>query len=240
VNSSIAVVLCDPYPSDHIVYSYADDNDLADGVVLFASAGLLKNEAVILVVAAKHTDLIRHRLEQEGFDMPELQESGQLVFANAEDMLAAFLSDGIIDEHRFKTGLGSLIDKAGTYHGRTRPVRVFGEMVDLIWTSNPDATLRLEQLGNEVIEKHSVTVLCAYSLGESKPTSLPAPLVACHSRALSMVRWEAEHRCENCGSTDLVIIDTKAIADELVECRSCMKLYRVEYVAGGTTRLVAV
>src|SRR5579864_3933315 len=100
MNSSVAAVLCDPHPSDHIVYSYADDNDLADGVVLFASAGLLKNEAVILVVAAKHTDVIRQGLEQEGFDMPELQESGQLVFANAEDVLASFLLDGIIDEHR--------------------------------------------------------------------------------------------------------------------------------------------
>jgi hypothetical protein len=238
MKSSVAAVLCDPRSSDHIVYSYVDDNDLADGVVLFASAGLLNNEAVILVVAAKHFDLIRQRLEQEGFDMPELQESGQLVFANAEDMLASFLSDGIIDEHRFKTGLGSLIDKAGTHHGRTRPVRVFGEIVDLIWTSNPDATLRLEQLGNEVIETHSVTVLCAYSLGGENPTSLPVPLAACHSRALSMVRWEAEHQCENCGSTDLVIVDTKAIADELLQCRGCMKLYRLEYQTDGWTRLV--
>jgi hypothetical protein len=157
VNSAVAAVLCDPRPSDHVVYSYADANDLADGVVLFASAGLLKNEAVILVVAAKHTDVIRQRLEQEGLDMPRLQESGQLVFANAEDMLASFLLDGQIDEHRFKTGLGSMID-AARQHRRTRPVRVFGEMVDLIWISNPEATLRLEQLGNEVIESHSVTV----------------------------------------------------------------------------------
>jgi hypothetical protein len=140
MNSSAAAVLCDPHPSDHIVCPYTDDNDLVDAVALFASSGMVKKEAVILVVAAKHTDLIRQRLEQDGFDIPDLQESGQLVFANAEDMLAAFLLDGIIDEHRFKTGLGSLIDKAGMHNGRTRPVRVFGEMVDLIWTSNPDAT----------------------------------------------------------------------------------------------------
>jgi len=238
MNSSTAAVLCDPGPSDHIVYSYADDSDLVDAVVLFASAGLVKKEAVILVVTAKHSDVIRQRLEQEGFDMPELQESGQLVFANAEDMLAAFLLDGIIDEQRFKTGLGSLIDKVGTHHGRTRPVRVFGEMVDLIWTSNPDATLRLEQLGNEVIESHSVTVLCAYSVGGSKPASVPSLLLACHSHVLSITH--ADYRCPNCNSADLTIIVTNAIADELVECRSCLGLHRVEYNADGSTRIVPV
>ena len=190
MNSSVAAVLCDPHPSDHIVYSYADDNDLADGVVLFASAGLLKNEAVILVVTAKHADVIRQRLEQEGFDMPELQESGQLVFANAEDMLASFLLDGVIDEHRSKTGIGSLIDAARKHRARARPVRLFGEMVDLIWISNPEATLRLEELGNEVIESHSVTILWAYLVGGSRPNSLPAPLLACHSNALSIAHAE--------------------------------------------------
>jgi len=102
MNSSTAAILCHPRPSDHIVYSYADDNDLVGAVVLFASAGLVKKEAVILVVTAKHSDVIRQRLEQEGFDMPELQESGQLVFANAEDLLAIFLLGGIIDEYRLR------------------------------------------------------------------------------------------------------------------------------------------
>jgi hypothetical protein len=184
VNSSAAAVLCDPRPSAHIVYSYADDTDLVDAVALFASAGLSKREAVILIVTAEHEKLIQQRLEQEGFELLELQRSQQLVLANAEKVLAAFLLGGIIDEHRFKMGIGSLIDSVRERAG-TRSVRVFGEMVDLIWTSNLLATLRLEQLGNEVIESHSVTVLCAYAVGGSKPASLPEPLMACHSHALS-------------------------------------------------------
>jgi hypothetical protein len=198
MNTSAAAILCDPRPADHIVYSYTTDNDLAEAVTLFASAGLVKHEAVILVVAAKHTDLITQRLEQEGFDVPALQESGQLVFAAAEVLMDAFLLDGIIDEQKFKIGLGSMIDTARAHRGRTRPVRVFGEMVDLIWISNPKATLRLEELGNEVIESHSVTILCAYSIGGSKPDSLPAPLLACHSQALSIAH--AECHCPNRGS----------------------------------------
>jgi hypothetical protein len=47
-----------------------------------------------------------------------------------------------------------------------------------------------------------------------------------------------DHRCPNCGATDLVVIDTKAIADELLECRGCKSIYQIEHQSDGTTRLV--
>jgi hypothetical protein len=64
-------------------------------------------------------------------------------------------------------------------------------MVDLIWISNLQTTLRLEELGNEAIKSHSVTMFCAYSLGHGRPTSLPAPILACHSRVLSVPYLDA-------------------------------------------------
>ena len=62
--------------------------------------------------------------------------------------------------------------------------RVFGEMVNLIWGSHPTATERLEELWNEVIEIHSVPLLCAYSLS-GKLETLPRQLLSCHSYAIS-------------------------------------------------------
>jgi hypothetical protein len=50
---------------------------------------------------------------------------------------------------------------------------------------------------------------------------------------------DGDYRCPKCGS-DLITIYTDTIADELLECRACLRLYRVEYVSDGTTRLVAV
>jgi len=49
-----------------------------------------------------------------------------------------------------------------------------------------------------------------------------------------------EHRCPNCDSTDLIMIDTRAMADELIERRACRTLHRVEHASVGTTRLVTV
>ena len=62
-----AAILCNPRPSEHIVYSCTDDTELTDALTLFAKAGLMRGEAVILVVTAKHANLIRQRLEQEGY-----------------------------------------------------------------------------------------------------------------------------------------------------------------------------
>ena len=42
-------------------------------------------------------------------------------------------------------------------------------------------------------------------------------------------------RCPDCGTTDLIVIHTAAIDDELLECRGCMKLYQLGYEADGTT-----
>lgn len=49
-----------------------------------------------------------------------------------------------------------------------------------------------------------------------------------------------DDRCPNCDSPDLVVVHTTAIADELIECRVCLKLYRLEYRTWGTPRLVPV
>jgi hypothetical protein len=165
------------------VYSYTDETQLADAVCTFASAGLRKVEAVLLVLSDAHYEPVRARLEDQGFDLPNLEATGHLVCENARNLLGTFMFDGIIDEHKFKTGIGQMIQKSKTASGN-RPVRVFGEMVDLIWKNHPKANDRLEELWNDVIKAHSVPLLCAYSLSVTRG-GLPKNIVGCHSHAIS-------------------------------------------------------
>jgi hypothetical protein len=123
-------------------------------------------------------------MEQEGFNLKQLERTGQLICEDAGNLLSTFMFDGTIDELVFKTKVGKLIERAKVSGGKSRPVRVFGEMVDLIWTSKPQTTQRLEELWNDVIEAYSVPLLCAYSLTGTKPSELPTPLLACHSHAI--------------------------------------------------------
>jgi KaiC/GvpD/RAD55 family RecA-like ATPase len=184
MNSKGAAILADPHPCGHIVYPYTDEIQVAEAVCLFASAGLRKGEAVVLVMTADHRKPIRRRLEQEGHNLKDLERTGQLICEDAGNLLSTFMFGGTIDELVFKTKVGKLIERAKVSGGKSRPVRVFGEMVDLIWTSKPQTTQRLEELWNDVIEAYSVPLLCAYSLAGTKPSELPTSLVTCHSHAI--------------------------------------------------------
>ena len=184
MNSKGVAILADPHPCGHIVYPYTDETQLAEAVCLFTGSGLRKGEAVVLVMTQAHYALIRGRLTTEGFDIPELERSGLLVCEGAENLLSTFLFDGILDEHEFKTRIGAIIERAKEAAG-DQPVRIFGEMVSLIWETAPRATDRLEELWNQVIEAHSVPLLCAYALAGSKPDALPSTLVDRHSHALA-------------------------------------------------------
>lgn len=176
-------ILKNPHPQGHIVYPYTTENEVAEAICLFAGAGLRKGEAALLVMTAAHRQMVSQRLEEDGIEVDQMGSSGQLVFADAKQVLDGFMFDGIIDELKFKTKIGSMIASAKANNG-DRPVRVFGEMVDLISVTNPRGTQRLEELWNEVIAAHSVPLLCAYCLSGSRPTLSPA-LLACHSDQLA-------------------------------------------------------
>jgi hypothetical protein len=184
MNSKAAAILASPQPCGHIVYPYTDESQVAEAVCLFAGAGLQNDEAVLLVMIEKHCKPILHRLELDGFDVEALSKSGQLVCEEAERLLSSFMFDGIIDEYLFKSKIGAMITRAKGAGGR-RPVRVFGEMVSLIWQSTQRATERLEDLWNQVIQEHSVPLLCAYALAGTRRDAFPASLLECHSHALA-------------------------------------------------------
>ena len=183
MNATAETILTHPQPCGHIVYPYTDESQFTEAVCLFVSTGLRKGESALLVMEESHCEPIRKHLQDDGLDVAELEASGQLSCKSAEALMKTFTFDGIIDEHAFKSKVGRLIDKArsASLNGH---VRVFGEMVNLLWMPNPKATQRLEELWNDVIELHSVPLLCAYALGGSRPDALPDSLLACHSAAV--------------------------------------------------------
>lgn len=186
MNPTATEILTNPHPAGHIVYPYTDESHVSDAVSLFAGAGLRKGEAVLLIMSSSHCEPIRQRLESLGFNLSQLEATGQLICEDAASLLSSFVFGGIVDERMFKETLVEMIQKAKTdNNGRVRSVRVFGEMVDLLWRADPKTTQRLEELWNEVIEAQCVPLLCAYSLAGTKVSDFPQALVNCHSHAIS-------------------------------------------------------
>jgi hypothetical protein len=179
--------LAEPLSKEHLVQLYRDDAVLVEAVALYAGRGLGKGEAVILVATEPHRKAIEARLQSIGFEVDDLKGWGQLRVLDAGRLLSRFLVDGRIDSTLFQSILGELVatTRAG---GRFRKVRVYGEMVNLLWKHNHPATHRLEELWNEAIQAHSVSLLCGYQLQgiDEGDEHFPLDLRALHSHLIPL------------------------------------------------------
>ena len=94
--------------------------------------------------------------------------------------------DGVIDEGLFRRIVDRLILKARSSNGKgcSGQVRIFGEMVSLLWNTNLPAATRLEELSNQVIDAHSVSLRCTYPLNGLARDAFPERLLACHSHSV--------------------------------------------------------
>jgi hypothetical protein len=181
MNAKGTALLIDPHPCGHIVYPYTDEGLVGQAVALYASSGLRANEGVVLIMSSEHCEPIKLRLRLEGINVEAHERSGQLTCATTEELLETFMRNGSLDEGMFHSTIGNLIHRAKTTgKGRPRRVRLFGEMVSQLRNSDMVATTRLEELWGEVIQDHSVALLCTYAL-QNVEDQLPDHLIALHS-----------------------------------------------------------
>jgi hypothetical protein len=181
MNAKGSALLVDPHPCGHIVYPYTDEGLVGQAVCLFASSGLRANEGVVLIMSSDHCEPIKLRLRLEGINVEAHEQSGQLICVTTEELLATFMRNGSLDEQMFRSAIKNMISRVR--RGENAPlcrVRVFGEMVSQLRSSNITATTRLEELWDEVIKEHSVALLCTYALHNTED-QLPNHLIALHS-----------------------------------------------------------
>jgi len=185
MNSHGAAILAHPHPCGHIVYPYTDENLVGQAVCLFASAGIRDGEGVVLIMSGDHCEPIKLRLRVEGFNVEAYERSRQLTCVTAEDLLETFMTDGTLNEDLFRSTVSDLIQGAqqSAGQGRRAKVRVFGEMVSQLRDTDLIATTRLEELWNEVIDQHSVSLLCTYAL-HNPDDHIPKALVDLHSHSI--------------------------------------------------------
>lgn len=150
-------------PGYHGVQFYSDEEFLFGVVAAFLADGLQQGQPVMVIATSEHREAISGALRARGIDVEARLAQGTMVMLDADEMLARFMIDGMLDAARCKTVLGARLRTLSGGH-RTCVVRAFGEMVDVLWRAgNPDAAIRLEVLWNELAMTHSVALLCGYS-----------------------------------------------------------------------------
>ncbi len=185
IDPETAWILANPSRSSHIVYSYTDDSQMVSVVGYYAACGLAVNGSVILITTADHRHAIKRYLSGDG-NVNIFEKNGQLLFLDAAELLSSLLRNGTPDPGLFRFGVEALIKRAGhdPFTGLKREVRLFGEMVNLVWPTNSAAAERLEELTNEIVDEYGIPVLCTYLLSSPDQGPLPEPLMKAHSHAI--------------------------------------------------------
>jgi hypothetical protein len=149
----------------HGVVFYHSDRTFTDTIVEFGARALEAGDPLVLVTTHEHMTLIRGGLARRGFHWDTICDHAGGAFYDAHTILGSFMVDGVPDATRFHRAMESVLAPWAGMSERWR-VRVFGEMVDLLFQAGQGAAaLTLEGLWNDLARNHRFSLLCAYSMG---------------------------------------------------------------------------
>jgi len=144
----------------HAVGFYEDDDEVVGRISAYAAEGLRRRERVLTVVTPEHRNAVDDALSDLGLDPARARHDGSYVTLEAAHTLSTFLVDGSPDLDGFAHSVGRMIS-AAREDGST--VRVFGEMVSLLWDrGDVVSALQLESMWNELAQVQQFFLMCAY------------------------------------------------------------------------------
>jgi DNA-binding NarL/FixJ family response regulator/PAS domain-containing protein len=144
----------------HLVEFYETDEFLVDTVAEFVGSSLRDGDAAIVIATPTHRRAFEAALNASGIDMAARVD--RYLALDAAELLEKLIVNGAPNAARFRDTIGVLIDHAAA---DGRQVRVFGEMVTLLWNTHDLAsTIALENLWNDREATHQLAKLCAYPL----------------------------------------------------------------------------
>ena len=189
----------------HLVKFYETDEGLVESVCGFIAEGLADGESGLVVATADHRRELDRMLQSNGLDIVSLVAAGKYICLDASETLSRILIDGSPNQNEFTKIVGALIDRMVSKGGR---VRVFGEMVALLWTDGErESAVRLERLWNELQSSRPFSLLCGYPMKtlDEAPAELLAQVCGEHSAVIPGESFTAIHDEEERRSAVLLL-----------------------------------
>ena len=147
-------------PAEHFAQFYESEAFLMEALYGYVRCGLTRGEAVIVVATPGHRERLDQLLTRESIDVTLASASGQFVLLDARETLSKFMNGSEPDGRRFSEVIGAVVKRAGDDR---RPVRIFGEMVAILWNErNYSGAIALEALWNQLQKKHPFSLFCGY------------------------------------------------------------------------------
>jgi hypothetical protein len=144
----------------HAVKFYDSSDSLSRIAAEFLGEGLASRQRALVIGTPSHRKAVVDELRARHFDVVGMEAAGDLVILDAQAMLGSFMVGGRPDASLFQATAARQLDRLGD-----RPIRVFGEGVDVLWKAGlGDAAIRLEMLWNKLTLGRDIKTLCAYSV----------------------------------------------------------------------------
>jgi signal transduction histidine kinase len=140
------------------------DEFLIDALEAWVATGLESGDGCLVFTTPGHRVQLETRLKAVGIDLEGAGDHGRYLWLDAGETLAKLLVNHWPEAERFAHLIGDAVERAGT--GR-RHVRVFGEMVALLWSEGRQAAaIRLEELWNQLLQVRPTpfTLFCVYAM----------------------------------------------------------------------------
>jgi MEDS: MEthanogen/methylotroph, DcmR Sensory domain len=154
-----------PTPPSHVVQFYGTHVlSLLRNVAYFLWKGLGPGGSALAIVREEHRIGIIRELQQLGVATTHLERKGIMTFLDSDETLLEILDDDHPDPDRFDFIVGEAARKALAL-SQDGTVRIYGEMAGTLWAEgNFSAALRLEQLGNRLLETPDHQIFCSYPI----------------------------------------------------------------------------
>ena len=177
-------VLRRPSPCDHLVQAYTDDTYLGAIVADYLSAGFERQEAAVIIATPAHVSLFIDRLTAIGIDVAAVAAGRCLLFLDAAQTLARFTVNGQPDRALFLDAVAAALNHVRS--SSRRDVRLYGDVIDLLWGQSLEATVELERLWSGVLRDERLSLLCAYRLDplDRHGQGVLRQVAHCHSHLL--------------------------------------------------------
>lgn len=143
---------------------YGDAGELTRQVTQFLADGLLQVDSALVIASAQQRESICAGLAHAGVDVAAGTRAGRLTLLDAEEMLAAVLRGGTPDPELFADVVGKRLAGAATALVPPARLRVYDEMVDVLWSAGQrSAALQLEELWAELERSPPVALRCVHT-----------------------------------------------------------------------------
>ncbi len=156
-------LLTEAHEGHHIAQVYQNEIFLIDAITVFIREGLRAKQSVIIIATKSHWNSFAENLGKNHIDFTRAIAEKQLIVMDAEEILAQLLINNNIEKDVFKRTLDPVIERST--QGPYSKVRVYGEVVDLLWKKgNLPAAIQLEGLWNDLMKTRSFSLFCSYTM----------------------------------------------------------------------------